>query len=43
MPSDNKINGIPAHANHWLLQQVLRKEWRFRGIVVSDYNAITDL
>lgn len=43
MPSYNEIDGIPSHANTWLLQDILRKEWGFRGIIVSDYFAITEL
>ena len=43
MPSYNEIDGVPSHANTWLLQDVLRKEWGFRGIIVSDYFAITEL
>jgi beta-glucosidase len=43
MPSYNEIDGVPSHANRWLLQEVLRGEWGFRGTVVSDYFAITEL
>jgi beta-glucosidase len=43
MPSYNEIDGVPSHANKWLLQDVLRKEWGFDGMVVSDYFAITEL
>ena len=43
MPSYNEIDGIPSHANHWLLTKVLREEWGFKGIVVSDYFAISEL
>lgn len=43
MPSYNEIDGIPAHANTWLLEEVLRREWGFRGYVVSDYHAIPQL
>ena len=43
MASYNEIDGIPSHANRWLLRDVLRKEWGFRGYVVSDYYAITEL
>ena len=43
MASYNEIDGIPSHANRWLLRKVLRKEWGFRGFVVSDYYAITEL
>ncbi|HME40360.1 MAG TPA: glycoside hydrolase family 3 N-terminal domain-containing protein [Steroidobacteraceae bacterium] len=43
MPSYNEIDGVPSHANVWLLQKVLRGEWGFGGAVVSDYYAIDDL
>ena len=43
MASYNEIDGIPSHANKWLLRDVLRKEWGFEGFVVSDYYAITEL
>jgi beta-glucosidase len=43
MPSYNEIDGVPSHANTWLLQDVLRGEWGFEGIVASDYNAIEQL
>lgn len=43
MASYNEIDGLPSHANSWLLRDVLRDEWGFKGIVVSDYFAITEL
>ncbi len=43
MASYNEIDGVPSHANPWLLNQVLRKEWGFKGAVVSDYFAIKEL
>jgi beta-glucosidase len=43
MASYNEIDGVPSHANRWLLRDVLRKEWGFGGFVVSDYYAITEL
>ena len=43
MPSYNEIDGIPSHANRWLLRDVLRKEWGFQGFVVSDYYAIWEM
>ena len=43
MPSYNEIDGVPSHANTWLLQDVLRGEWGFDGAVVSDYAAIGEL
>lgn len=43
MASYNEIDGIPSHASKWLLRDVLRREWGFRGYVVSDYYAIWEL
>ncbi|WP_321470075.1 glycoside hydrolase family 3 N-terminal domain-containing protein [uncultured Paludibaculum sp.] len=43
MPSYNEIDGLPSHANRWLLRDVLRKEWGFQGYAVSDYYAIWEL
>jgi beta-glucosidase len=43
MPSYNEIDGVPSHANTWLLGTVLRGEWGFQGALVSDYYAISDL
>ncbi|MGA3345765.1 MAG: glycoside hydrolase family 3 N-terminal domain-containing protein [Terracidiphilus sp.] len=43
MASYNEIDGVPSHASKWLLQDVLRKEWGFKGFVVSDYYAIWEL
>ena len=44
MPSYNEtLGGLPSSANPWLLKEVLRKEWGFRGITVSDYSAIEEL
>ncbi len=43
MPSYNEIDGVPSHTNKWLLERVLRKEWGFKGYVVSDYYAIPQL
>lgn len=40
MTSYNSIDGIPCTANHYLLTQLLRNEWRFRGFVVSDLYSI---
>jgi len=37
MASFNEISGVPSTGNHWLMQTVLRDEWNFPGIVVSDY------
>jgi beta-glucosidase len=38
----NKINGTYCSANHWLLTEVLRQEWGFEGLVVSDWGAVHD-
>ena len=44
MPSYNENNGgIPSHANTWLLKDVLRKEWGFTGLTVSDYTGVEQL
>jgi beta-glucosidase len=43
MPSYNEIDGVPSHANQWLLEDVLRREWGYRGMVVSDYFGIQQL
>ncbi len=43
MASYNEIDGVPSHANKWLLRDVLRKEWGFKGFIVSDYFAIWEL
>ncbi len=43
MPSYNEIDGVPSTANVWLLAKVLRGEWGFKGVIVSDYSAIEDL
>jgi beta-glucosidase len=43
MASYNEIDGVPSHANKWLLRDILRKEWGFKGYVVSDYFAIREL
>ncbi|MBV9330588.1 MAG: glycoside hydrolase family 3 C-terminal domain-containing protein [Alphaproteobacteria bacterium] len=43
MASYNEIDGVPSHANRWLLRDVLRKEWGFKGFIVSDYYAIWEL
>jgi beta-glucosidase len=43
MPSYNEIDGIPSHANRWMLRDVLRGEWGFDGTIVSDWQAISQL
>jgi len=42
MSAYNKINGIPCAENTWLLNQVLRNEWGFKGLVMSDWGAVYD-
>ncbi|WP_312225268.1 beta-glucosidase BglX [Stutzerimonas nitrititolerans] len=39
----NTINGVPASANRWLLRDLLRKDWGFSGVTISDHGAITEL
>ena len=43
MASYNEVDGVPSHANRWLLQDVLRGEWGFQGWIVSDYEGIRRL
>ncbi|MFN4241092.1 MAG: glycoside hydrolase family 3 N-terminal domain-containing protein [Erythrobacter cryptus] len=43
MPSYNEIDGVPSHASTWLLGAVLRGEWGFDGIIVSDYGGVHEL
>lgn len=43
MATYNELFGLPAHINKYLLTDILRKEWGFNGIVVSDYFAIRDV
>jgi beta-glucosidase len=43
MPSYNEIDGVPSHANTWLLGTVLRGEWGFDGIIASDYGGVHEL
>ena len=42
MTSYNRVNGVHASQNHWLLSRVLRDEWGFDGVVVSDWGAVAD-
>jgi beta-glucosidase len=37
MTAHNELNGIPCHSNEWLTEKVLRKEWGFKGFIVSDW------
>lgn len=43
MSSFNTVDGIPASANKFLLTEVLRKQWGFQGLVVSDYTSISEM
>lgn len=43
MSSFNEIDGIPASANRWLMNDLLRNQWRFDGFVVTDYTAINEM
>ena len=43
MPAFNTLNGVPCIANSWLMRKVLREEWGFAGMVISDYNAVGEL
>lgn len=43
MASYNEVDGVPSHINRWLLRSVLRKQWGFKGFVVSDYYAVQEL
>ncbi|HJR59210.1 MAG TPA: beta-glucosidase BglX [Vicinamibacterales bacterium] len=43
MSAFNDLNGVPASGNHFTLTQVLRGEWKFDGLVVSDYNSVIEL
>jgi beta-glucosidase len=43
MPSYNEIDGVPSHANKWLIKDLLRNEWGFEGLIVADYYAIDQL
>jgi len=37
MPAHNELNGIPCHSNQWLMEEIARKEWGFKGFFVSDW------
>jgi beta-glucosidase len=43
MSSFNSLNGVPATANPYLMTEILRKEWGFKGFVVSDWGAVAEL
>lgn len=43
MTAFNDLNGVPATANPFILTDILRKEWKFEGFVVSDYTAVMEL
>ena len=43
MPSFNALNGVPSVANKYLMNEILRKEWGFEGVVISDYDAVGEL
>ncbi len=43
MTSFNELNGIPATANRFLMDDILRREWNFDGVLISDYDAIGEL
>lgn len=42
MTSFNSLNGVPSTGNKWLLDDVLRKQWGFDGVVITDYNAVLE-
>ncbi len=43
MTSFNEVDGIPATANKWLLTDLLRNQWKFKGLVVSDYTSVNEM
>jgi len=43
MASFNVVNGVPSHGNRWLLTDLLRNQWKFKGFTVADYNGIKEM
>jgi beta-glucosidase len=43
MPSYNEVDGVPSHANKWLIKDLLRNEWHYEGMIVSDYYGVDQL
>ncbi len=43
MTALSSLNGIPATANGWLLKDLLRTQWQFKGLVISDHGAVAEL
>ena len=43
MASFNEVDGVPATASKWLMTDVLRKQWNFKGFVVTDYTGINEM
>src|SRR5208283_3213571 len=43
MSSFNEVDGVPATGNAWLMTDLLRKQWGFKGFVVTDYTAINEM
>lgn len=37
MTAHNELNGVPCHTNKWLMQDLLRDTWGFKGFIVSDW------
>lgn len=43
MASYNEIDGVPSHANPWLLRDILKRDWNFQGVVIGDLGGVEDL
>ena len=43
MTSYTAVNGVPTNANEWLMKKILKDEWGFDGVVISDYSAVDDI